>query len=347
MKRTDKTKLSTQMKKRCNRKVKAQKEYDGNDVFISTGSTLLDLAISGGRNPQGGIPGGILVEVFGPSGSGKTVLLCEIAGAIQRLGGDIMFHDPEARLNKQFARMFDMDTDHIAYTTPNTVTEVFQSVRAWEPKAGGMHGILADSLAALSTELEMGDDGDKMGMRRAKEFSEECRKTCRILTNKGYLMVCSNQIRQNPNAGPYGQRYRTPGGEAIPFYSSLRLRTSTPTKIKSGEKNIGGKKQTRIIGIETEVEVYKSSVWKPYRTAPLYIVFDYGIDDIRGNLRYLKTTRKDTTYIVDGQSLGQDLSKAIAVVEEDGLEPDLKQEVIELWHEVEAKFIVERKPKTR
>ena len=76
---------------------KEKKKYDGNDeVMISTGSTLLDLAISGGRKRGGGLPGGILVEIFGPSGCGKTVLLCEIAGGVQRQKGKIMFRDPEA-----------------------------------------------------------------------------------------------------------------------------------------------------------------------------------------------------------------------------------------------------------
>ena len=90
-------------KKRARTKVK----YDG-DVTdtISTGSTLLDLAILGGRKRGGGIPGGIFVEIFGTSGSGKTVLLCEIAGGIDRAEGELTFHDPEARLNRQFATIW-------------------------------------------------------------------------------------------------------------------------------------------------------------------------------------------------------------------------------------------------
>ena len=79
------------------------KKKDNTDVMISTGSTLLDLAISGTAIRGGGLAGGIFVEIFGPSGSGKTVLLSEIAGGVQRQGGQVMFHDPEARLNKTFA----------------------------------------------------------------------------------------------------------------------------------------------------------------------------------------------------------------------------------------------------
>lgn len=342
--------LPKQMKDRLDKpKVKKTSEYDGNvETMVSTGSTLLDLAISGGRVRGGGIPGGILVEVFGPSGSGKTVLLSEIAGAIQRLGGDIMFHDPEARLNKQFAQMFDLDTTEIEYTIPNTIPEVFSSVREWTPKdKKRINGIMADSLAALSTDLEMDNkDGDKMGMRRAKEFSEELRKTCRILTQKNLLMVCSNQVRVNIDAGPYGQKYTTPGGEAIGFYSSLRLRFSRPDKIKAKEK-IAGKEVTRVIGVESDVEVYKSSIWKPYRTAKVTILFDYGIDDIRQNLQFIKDHTKNTVYTINGRSLSNSMDEAIAIVEKENLIAELKEEVIDLWEDIEKKFESERKPKQR
>lgn len=346
MKRT-KPKLGEQVKKHSKREAKIKPEYEGNDEqVISTGSTLLNLAISGGRIKGGGIPAGILVEIFGPSGAGKTVLLCEIAGAIQRQGGQIMFRDPEARLNKTFAKLFGLDIEEVDYKIPNTIPELFSPVREWEPKPKGkIHGIFADSLAALSTEMEM-ETGDKMGVRRAKEFSEALRKTCRTLTNKNFLMVCSNQIRQNLNAGPYGQKHISPGGEAIGFYSSLRLRCSSPQKIK--EKIIKGKKEvTRVIGVTTQIEVFKSSVWKPYRTAEVSILFDYGIDDIRANLKFIKEHRGHSVYQVGVSKLGNSLTNAIAEIEDMNWEIYLKKEVTELWHEVEAGFDQNRKPKRK
>lgn len=353
MKRTRKKteKLSDQIEK----KIKKQKEkintssqqYDGLNRVVSTGSTLLDLAISGGRFKEGGIPLGILVEIFGPSGAGKTVLLCQLAANLQKLNGDIMFHDPEARLNKQFATLFGLDTADINYTTPNTIPEVFKSVRGWIPKEddGQLRGVFADSLAALSTDMEMGkDEGDKMGMRRAKEFSEELRKTCRILSQNNTLMVCSNQVRQNLDAGPYGQKYKSPGGEAIGFYSSLRLRCFGTEKLKAS-RSIKGKEHKRIIGVKTGIEVFKSSVWKPYRTAEIYILFDYGIDDIQANLKYIKTNTGNTLYQIGDIKLGKTLDRAIRQVEEQGLEQELKEKTIELWNEIEEQFTEERKPR--
>lgn len=338
--------LAQQMKRHAETPVPEISKYDGSETVISTGSTLLDLAISGGRFRGGGIPTGIFVEIFGPSGAGKTVLLCELAGAMQRKKAHLLFHDPEARLNKQFASIFGLDIDAIKYTTPDTVPEVFQSVRDWNP-GKGMKGVFADSLAALSTNLEMSNkDGDKMGMRRAKEFSEELRKTCRILTQENILMVCSNQVRVNQDAGPYGQKYVSPGGEAIGFYSSLRLRVSKPEKEKK-EIKIHGKEVKRINGVTPIVEVFKNSVWKPYRTAPVTIFYDYGIDDIRQNLKFMKTYTGTKTYEFQGESLSNSLDDAISIIEENDMELDLKEAVIDLWEEIEEQFKIERKPKQR
>lgn len=317
-------------------------QYDGKGTPISTGSTLLDLAISGGRYREGGIPPGILVEIFGPSGAGKTVLLCSLAGNAQKRGRRIQFHDPEARLNKQFARMFGLNSDELEYTLPNTVTELFKSIRESAQKEGEL-GVFADSLAALSTNLEMdSEDGDKMGMRRAKEFSEELRKTARIITNQNILMVCSNQVRQNANAGPFDQKYITPGGEALAFYSSLRLRCFNPAKIKV-KRTVGKKEFEKVVGVRTVVEVYKSSVWEPYLQADVYIMYDYGIDDIRGNLMYVKGITGD--FKIGDTELGKTINKAIKDVEDGDLEQDLKNYTIDLWNEVQAAFTEERKPR--
>jgi len=256
-----------------------------------------------------------------------------------------MFKDPEARLNKQFAKMFGMDIDTIDYSSPNTVPEVFEPIRKWKPPKGErkIHGIFADSLAALSTNMEM-EDGDKYGMRRAKEFSEECRKTCRILSKENYLMVCSNQVRVNVNAGLYGQKYITPGGEAVGFYASLRLRCHNPQKIKK-KKTIAGKEISRVTGVETEVEVYKSSIWKPYHTAMITIDYEYGIDDIRQNLKFIKDYTG--TYSFHDSIPGNTLDAAIAVVEKEKLERRLRRAVIQLWEDIEKKFDQDRAPKRR
>jgi len=352
MKRTGNS-LSKQVKdKVANTKVRVKKpELDGDTTkMISTGSTLLDLAISGGRVRGGGIPAGILVEIFGPSSTGKTVLLTEIAGNVQNQNGEVMFHDPEARLNKQFAQLFGFELDDAEYSRPNLVPEVFQSVRKWEPKDPDViNGVFADSLAALSTEMEMEDDvGDKMGGRRGKEFSQELRRTCRMITEKNYLMVCSNQIRDT--MAKLGPKTKSPGGHAIGFYSSLRLKTEYAYKDAKmyREKTHKGRPIKKVVGVNIVVEVFKSTVWKPMGTAPVTIIFDYGIDDIRQNLQYVKKYNGSTTYTLNGNKLHQSLEKSIDMVEQDDDDIDeLREEVIDLWEDIEEKFKSERKPKKR
>ena len=353
--------LSTQMKRRVTKEPEKDKsDFDGDfGQIISTGSTLLDLSISGGRVHGGGLPGSILVEIFGPNGSGKTVFLSEIAGDILRKGGEVKFDDPEGRLDKPFAAMFGLHLDSENYHRPDTVPQVFEPVRRWKPKNPKViNGYFADSLAALSTDLEMGEKGDKIGMRRAKELSEECRKTCRTLANNNFLMVCSNQVRENIGASEYEVQYKATGGEAIGFYASLRLRTMYPQKIKKTlnsakdeEKNDDEKKKKkgpeRIIGVRVNVEVFKNSIWEPYRQAPVTILYKYGIDDIRENLQFIKEQTKATTYTLDGQSLSPSMDGAIKIIEQDKLEHQLKEEVIDRWEQLEAQFELDRKPKIR
>ena len=238
--------------------------------------------------------------------------------------------------------MFGLDQGDRVYAP--TQSQVFEAIRKWAPEEND-DKIRVLPIQPPSTDMEM-EDKDKMGMRRAKEFSEELRKTCRIITHRNILVVCSNQVRQNLDAGPYGQRYKSPGGEAIGFYSSLRLRIISSEKIKQ-KKTIKGKEHSRITGIKTNIEVHKSSVWKPHRTAEIYIMYDYGIDDIRANLRYIKTITGNTVYTVGDIKLNRALENAILEVEEGGLEKELKKETINLWREVEEKFSMKRKPRMR
>jgi hypothetical protein len=257
-----------------------------------------------------------------------------------------MFRDPEARLNKQFAMMFGLNVEEIDYDQPTTVAEVFDKIRKWEPEPEGItHGVFADSLAALSTEMEL-EEKDGMGMRRAKEFSEEMRKSCRIIANKGFLVVCSNQLRQRANAPAFSDPYKTPGGEAIGFYSSLRLRCKKPEEIKK-KIMIAKKEVVRTIGVNTSIKVTKSSIWEPFHSADLIIMFDYGIDDIRANLFFIKQMTGSEKYGLLKKQLADSIDKACKVVEHDGLEQQLREDTIDLWEEIEKKFKQVRKPKER
>lgn len=314
----------------------------GQPMLLSTGSTLLDLTISGGKYRGGGIPGGIIVEVFGPPSSGKTAILAEVCASAQSKGGDVEYVDPEARLDQEYSRIYGMELLKNKYHRPDTVTELFDLIKEWTPARTDVVNVLAaDSLAAFSTELEM-EDSDKMGMRRAKEFSEGLRKTARLISKDNRLIICSNQVRESA----YGEV--TPGGKGIPYYASLRLRIGPAKSNPQIEKNavVNGKKIAKTIGVKSDCLVKKSSIDDPFRTCQVYIVFGYGVDDIRGNLQYIKDTMGLSKYLaVDKEYVS--MNDAIGYIESNNYEGQLKESVIELWTEVETKFKIERKRKDR
>ena len=308
------------------------------DFMISTGSTLLDLALTGTRAYGGGVPAGILVEIFGKSGSGKTSILSEMGGSVQARGGKVRFMDPEARLDEKYAMTYGLKIPEDEYFRPDTVSELFDLIGDWEPPQGKVNLVAADSLAALSTDLEL-EKGDKMGMRRAKEFSEGLRKYCRIIAERNWIVAASNQVRQ----GDFG--VTTPGGMAVEFYSSARISVNRKTIIEK-EKAFGKAKVKRAVGIMSECVVVKSSIDRPYRTAPIYIIFDFGLDDVRANLQFMKDMHCTTTYNAFDKTY-QSLDAAVGYIEDHNLETRLRKETIDLWLEIEKKFKTNRKPKNR
>jgi RecA/RadA recombinase len=310
------------------------------DKVISTGSTLLDLAISGGRVKGGGIPGGILAIFYGPAGGGKTAILSEIGASCQRKKGELMFLDPEARLDRQYAEIYGVHIDKDNYTRPDTVDEAFQAIWDWNPKAEGVTNVICmDSTAALSTEIEM-EGKDKMGMKRAKDFSAGFRKTARLIPNKGWLVAASNQVRESDMGEVI------PGGKAMEFYPSLIVRVGRIEKII--KKVTEGKKVIeRATGIVSRCSVRKSSIDVPFRTAEIYITFGYGLDDIQANLQYLKDMSGWTTYKCPDGKTFQRLEAAIRYIEDQKLIKQLRSEVIDLWEKIDEKFRSVRKPKVR
>lgn len=326
------------------------------DKVISTGSTLLDCAISGNRTYGGGIPGGIAMEIFGPSGYGKTLVTVEICSSAVAKGGIAEFDDPEGRLDKEYARLTNgLDLSQKGkYRRSKTVEAVFERVEEWEEEEGsGEIDVLAvDSLAALSTIVEM-EDEDKRGQMKAKKMSESLRKNALRLADKRRLLVCTNQVRQGNPTSQGRPTEVVPGGEAFPFYASLRLRIGAPPFGKGGtfkleeEMKLDGKgKYKKVIGVHPYVYCVKNSCDDPYREVPLYIIFGYGIDDVRANLQWIKDIKCDSTYDCINKSYTA-MKKAIEYIEEEHLQAELRKNTIDLWMEIEEKFKQIRSPKIR
>ena len=336
-------------------------------VLLSTGSTLLDLAISGGRSRYGGIPGGILIEIFGASGGGKTAIMSEIMGSALAKNGKIQINDPEGRLDQEYAKIYGVSYDKDIYDRPDTVVQAFKLASDFLQKyerekiTDPINVCGTDSIAALSTELEL-EKGDKMGQKRAKDFSQELRKIARTIANSGNLLICTNQVRQ----GEYG--YVTPGGMAPEFYASLRLhvkrmKANDVIKVlnlkKAGEeaeemsaKKLKKEKKEkakieRTLGICSEVYIQKSTVDAPYRSAPVFLMFGYGVDDVRANLQWFKDMTVDTMYECPDGFRAIGIEQGIKHIEDANLESQLKEKVVDLWHDLESQFSTVRKPKVR
>lgn len=281
-------------------------------------------------------------EIYGPSGSGKTSLLMEICASSQRKGGLAMVRDPESRLDKEYAEIYGVSIaeDFFDYSRPNTVLEMFQDLWGWEPPEEHINVFGADSIAALSTELEM-EDWDKRGQKQAKDFSQGLRKSARIIGTPNKIIVFTNQLRQGELTEV------TPGGKALEYYASVRIRVAQKGMIEKTVKLKSGKEIKKVIGIESECYIKKSTVDDPYRRCPLFIIFNYGVDDVRGNLQWYKDMMKDSVYdCADGKTYNS-MDKAIQYIEENKLQKKLRSLVINLWEEIEAKFEQPRVPKVR
>jgi recombination protein RecA len=338
------------------------------DQLVSTGSLLLDLAISGGVSRYGGIPGRIIVQVYGPNSTGKTTLMAEVLGHVQRAGGAWRVRDPEARLNASYCRTFGVKLDQDDIERTGTITDMFEGLigpletkekktvrakdKAWVPDPKKVNIYAVDSLASLASRMEM-EQGDKLGQKRAKDFSEGFRMISDHVYNHNIIMFCTDQVRDN--VGGYGEAQKPGGGNAVGYYSSLRIRLK---KVKDLVKEVQlegmAKVEKHVYGIEVEAFIRKSSLDRGYRTASIRILFNYGLDDIGANLQWLKEHGyfSEPGYRLGDQyfpanTKGGALDAAIAHVEAEGLEDAVREAVVEVWNQIEAQVRPQRKPKER
>ena len=322
------------------------------DFMIDTGSTLLNLNISGGRSKTGGLPGGAFLEIYGPSSLGKTALACAIGSAVSRMGGKVKYIDPEGRLDQQYAKAYGLllSEDKGNYVMPNTVAEMFnEHIMKWDKWAGeeSFTAIICDGVSALTTDMEM-EGNDKYGGKRAKDFSEGCRKSGRIISGKNRLLIFTSQVREKMNA-MMGDKETTSCGRATEFYASVRIRIGKPaqgSKITRTAK-IGSKDKEikKTIGICSDAYIKKSSVDDPFRQCYLYLIFGYGLDDIRSNLTYNKTMMGEGNYVCGEKLKAGSLEKAIIKIEKANNEDWLRKRTIKIWNKAEDKLTMKRKPK--
>jgi len=254
------------------------------DEFISTGATMLDIAIS--NRPGGGIAVGRITEITGLEGSGKSLVgAALIANTIKRDGVGILI-DTENAVNTEFFKAVGIDMNKMVYVQSSTVeaifdyiTNIIEKIRASDKDK--LVTIVVDSVAAASTKREMEADFSKDGYATDKAIiiSKALRKITSMIGRQRIALVFTNQLRQKMNAMPFSDPWTTSGGKAIAFHASTRLRLSLTGKINANDN---------VVGVKVKAQVVKNRLGPPHRTAEFDIYFDRGIDDYTSWLNVLK-----------------------------------------------------------
>jgi recombination protein RecA len=254
--------------------------------FISTGATMLDVAIS--NRKDGGIAVGRITELTGLEGSGKSLIAAQLIANTQKRGGVGVLIDTETAVNPEFFRAIGIDTNKLVYVHLTTVEDIFDAVTTVIEKvrAGGnkdkLVTIVVDSIAAASTKKEMEADFGKDGYATDKAIiiSKAMRKITGMIGRERIALVFTNQLRQKMNAPSFSDPWTTSGGKAIAFHASTRLRLSLLGKNKNVNKEV--------VGVKIKAVVIKNRLGPPHRTAEFDIFFDRGIDDYGSWLEVMK-----------------------------------------------------------
>ncbi|MBK7170046.1 MAG: recombinase RecA [Gammaproteobacteria bacterium] len=266
---------------------------------VSTGSLGLDIALG-----VGGLPRGRVVEIYGPESSGKTTLTLSVIAECQKLGGTAAFIDAEHALDPGYAEKLGVNVDDMIVSQPDTGEQALEVVDMLV-RSGAVDIVVIDSVAALTPRAEIeGEMGDTHVGLQARLMSQALRKITGNINRSNTLVIFINQIRMKIGV-MFGSPETTTGGNALKFYSSVRLDIRRIGSVKEGDE---------VIGSETRVKVVKNKVAPPFRQAEFDILYGRGIyrmgEVIELGVKLGLIEKSGAWYSCKGERIGQGKANA-------------------------------------
>ena len=269
---------------------RAERDMD----VISTGSLGLDIALG-----VGGLPRGRVVEIYGPESSGKTTLTLQVVAEAQKLGGTAAFVDAEHALDPVYAERIGVNVDDLLVSQPDTGEQALE-IADMLVRSSAVDVVIIDSVAALTPKAELeGDMGDSHVGLQARLMSQALRKLTANIKRSNTLVIFINQIRMKIGV-MFGSPETTTGGNALKFYSSVRLDIRRIGSLKKGDE---------VVGNETRVKVVKNKVAPPFRQAEFDILYGLGIsregEIIDFGVKQGYVDKAGAWYSYNGERIGQ------------------------------------------
>ena len=286
---------------------------------ISSGSISIDIALGGGY------PKGRIIEIYGPESSGKTTLCLHAAAEFQKAGGTVAFVDAEHALDPSYAKKLGVDVDNLLLSQPDSGEQALDIAEALV-RSGGVDLIVIDSVAALTPRAEIeGEMGDQNMGLHARLMSRALRKLTAVASKMGTSIIFINQIRMKIGV-VFGNPETTTGGNALKFYSSVRVEVRKGAKIEIGT---GDDKVAH--GNVARIKIVKNKVAPPFKTAEVDILFNEGISR-EGDLIEVATKlgiveKAGAFYSYKTTKLGQGKSNSMEFLRKD---PKLTKEIEKL-----------------
>ncbi|MDP0589856.1 MAG: recombinase RecA [Candidatus Endonucleobacter bathymodioli] len=281
--------------------------------IISTGSLQLDIALG-----VGGLPKGRIVEIYGPESSGKTTLTLSVIAEAQKKGATCAFVDAEHALDPEYAKKLNVNINDLYVSQPDTGEQALE-ITDMLVRSGAVDVIVIDSVAALVPKAEIeGDMGDTHVGLQARLMSQALRKVTGSIKNANCLVIFINQIRMKIGV-MFGNPETTTGGNALKFYSSVRLDIRRIGAVKDGDE---------IIGNETRVKVVKNKVAPPFRQAEFQILYGKGIyrmgEVLDLGVKQKLVDKAGAWYAYKGSKIGQGKANAAQYLQDN---PEIAAEI--------------------